>query len=569
MQGTGIAPIRSNIMNFKNENERVINYAVIEECKRVTRGHPQAIKCLEAIWNRLFKYGIEVLIDGKIAKLKQETIDHMNKQFVPWCREFMLCYYEMGVVPASVCVLPNGDKIPVIMQDQGIITVYMDPIKNRGKKFRFYKIASNKGVYNMAAPRRDKNTYIFSGYGYDPDLSGNIRSIVASAIPWVIFSNKMLSCAYKAEERNTQPDIYTEVVDPQLIGGEKSMGTSVDINMWWGDRWRANEDAQIDRIQINQQQFNVAQNLNGLYADRWNKEIGGDMMYMKTKSTLQRPRPMPITPLPVGHRVAGGIPRPQSRGDILEINYREEEVISSIFGVPRSLFNAEVRTVGGVQANSEMLVETLMAWRKRLSEAMTLMFKCIYEEEICELFENEVKEEVKKRSDRFNDTEDKSADVTDEFLDIVKNVVKHKAVQVQLPVVPYDNSEDIWNHMIRGVISYGEFVRFSKMTLGLPVSESDNNARPPWEDSNSAFSVMNSLGGGMNQQTNKKGEDTNKVKKSPKSKDDSNKRESDDEQKSSKEGKEDKEKDHKKKDEKKKRKGKEESDKGKKKRQKV
>lgn len=480
--------------NKKQEN--ILDYNTIAECRRVVMTHVHVKKCLETIYNRLFKYGLEVMIGSKQAKLKKITRDHMNKYYTTFCKEFIICYYELGIVPVSITRLPNGHDIPIVMKDLGFITVSIDYSQNKGKEFSFYKLYSKRDPQRaLPLPKLDKKTVIFSGYGHDPEINGSIYSPVSSCLPWILFNDRMFACASRAEERNTQPEIITELTSPDLLRVDRAMGTDIDVHLWYGDRDRSQADGTYDKIELNRQQFNVMEHTNRMYIENWNKMVGGNGFKMRGRGQPSKPMPMPVSPLPAGYRIASNIPHAGARSDLLNISAREEEIICSIFGVPKTLFSGEVRTTGGVVASSEMLEETLMAWRTRLSDVLTPLFKCIYKEEVCELFEGEMREQITRKKILDSDPKDTKA-LTDEIKTIMRHVMSENEVSIQFPIIPYKSVDEMWNQFLRNVISFSDFTVYSKMAQGLPVNEADRNAKAPWAEANKTL-MMEASNTGM------------------------------------------------------------------------
>lgn len=373
---------------LKSPNEILLNYGEIMLCRKIINHHPQCKKCLEALYNRLFKYDIEVKMGNKRVTLSKATKSHISKYYVKFCKEFIACYYEMGIVPVSIAQLKDGTRYPVVMKEMGYVTIFVDSKDRKGKGYRFYKLYSKTTGQRLNQIKYDKSTIIFDGYGHDPDFNGHINSPISTCIPIITFNEKIFHCAFVTAEENCRPMLITEVNDPEQYRNAHSLESNVAFELWFGDRDRQNENALLDRVRVNRVEAKMMEEYNAMYNQMWNKIFAGSGM-RTTGSSTSRPPPMPVRNIPVGQTVASNVPRAMSRNDILEINEREEEIISAIFNVPKSLFAGEQRTVGGVKASSEIFTQNLMSWSLRLTEPLTMAMKCIHMDEVCDIYEKE------------------------------------------------------------------------------------------------------------------------------------------------------------------------------------
>lgn len=522
---------------LKAPNEILLNYNEVALCHKIISHHPQCKKCLEALFNRLFKYDIEVKMGDKRVSLSKATRSHVSKHYVKFCKDFIACYYEMGIIPVSIAQRKDGTRYPVVMKEMGYISIFIDSKEKKGKSYRFYKLYSKSTGQRLSQIKYDKSTIIFDGYGHDPDFSGTINSPISTCIPIITFTEKVFVCARTTAEENCRPILITEVNDPEQYRNSHSLETNVSFEVWYGDRDRQNENALLDRVRVNRTEIGMMEQYNELYKNMWNRIYGNSGMRMSANGT-SRPPPMPVRNIPVGQTVASNVPRAISRNDILEISEREEEIISAIFNVPKTLFAGEQRTVGGVKASSEIFTQNLMSWSKRLTEPLTMAMKCIHLDEICDFYEKDFfeankidrkellkklegkpkkkskrKKEMydgedyindgnvtlsekdpsylkktapkKKLSESDNETENDSESQMNryamELYEKLESMINIDQLTVRYPVIPYENSDEVWSHYMRGIISYGDCVIYSKMISGLPITDDDANIKEPWE----------------------------------------------------------------------------------------
>lgn len=462
----------NNLRNSKSSKmivEQPLDYLTIMVCEKVTDRHPVVTMCLEAIFNNLFKYDIEIRKGKKRVKLGKNIREFLNDSCVTFSKEFIKCYDSHGVVPVSLTVTEKGNAVPIVMKELGYISVISETGRHQGKKFQFYKVTNKKTTNMYANAKPDKKTVVFSGYGRDPRGSGEIISPIAACIDKILFTENEFNCAKKVSRAQCMPAIITEVVDPELFRNSRGMGTSIDINMWYGNRNR-HEAVEQDKILYNEAEMRVMSQYNSIIQDQWMQTMGRGIS-VRGSGEAAAPPPMPMTNLPVGHKMATNIPTPQCRNDLLEIDEREQEIICSILGVPKILFNADVKAVGGVKASSEMFVDTLTEWRSRLSKVLTVIFKSVYANVISDWYTNDLEENLKKT--KINSESEIST--------MLSQIMSQDDITVHFPYLPFDSSEEIWDAFLKGVIDYPDYVIYSKMLKGIPVSDDDIDAKPPWE----------------------------------------------------------------------------------------
>lgn len=541
---------------LKSPNEVLLNYSQIALCRKIINHHPQCKKCLEALYNRLFKYDIEVKLGNKRVTLSKATKSHISKHYVKFCKDFIACYYEMGIVPVSIAQLKDGTRYPVVMKEMGYVSVYVDTKERKGKGYRFYKLYSKSTGQRLNQIKYDKSTIIFDGYGHDPDFDGSINSPISTCIPIITFAEKIFHCAFVTAEENCRPMLITEVNDPEQYRNAHSLESNVAFELWYGDRDRQNENAVLDRIRVNRVEAKMMEEYNSMYNQMWNKIFAGSGM-RTTGSSTSRPPPMQVRNIPVGQTVASNVPRAVSRNDILEISEREEEIISAIFNVPKTLFAGEQRTVGGVKASSEIFTQNLMSWSNRLTEPLTMSMKCVHMDEVCDIYEKEffranqidrekflkklngrpeqprkeaakrkrgdtiddyagiddftISEEdpshLKKTASKRNNDNSESDNEQQGETEYDNGLNKHEIdlyekldamisidqLTVRYPVLPYENADEVWQHYTRGIITYGDCVIYSKMISGLPITDEDANAKEPWQDYVKAMLVQQQM----------------------------------------------------------------------------
>jgi hypothetical protein len=515
-----------------------VRYDQIMMSRQIVEHHPVSKKCLEAIYNRLFKYGVEIKIGQKMAKIDDSTRVKFSERCKTFCIDFIKCYYEMGIVPVSIAKNKNGERYPVVMKDMGIITIAIDPVNRKGRRFQFYKLFSKSTNKMMSQPKLDKSTVIFSGYGHDPDYFGEINSLMFSAIKRVMFTEKMFSCAFLSEDLNSKPVIVTEITNPELFRSGKAMGTNIDVSLWYGNRDRKSDSIQ-DQIQVNDQELQIMEQFNRSYIQSWNSMMQGTGMTMSGMHAPTVPLPVPIRNVPPGQHVTNGTPRAQSRGDLIALDEREEEILSSLYSVPKTLFSGETRTVGGTQVSSEMFAESIMGWRGRLSVVLTQIFKCIYTDKLCDIYEDELKTELQKKDQAIKDMQKELEDngTQGDMEDLMRKIIREKEILVGFPVIPYENVDELWKMYLRGVLPYTDFIVYAKMSAGLTITDEDREAKEPWKQ---MFNMM-LLSQGMDPeqqmlfqgrfapqgaQGEKKDKKKNKEKKEPKEKKDKKRKES-------------------------------------------
>lgn len=310
-----------------NSNERDVDVNTWHMCKDVHHNNHIASTCRSMSIDSIFQYGIKFYWKGQKIKLSREFEAIVAKYWY----NFGVSSYDyictLGLVPVRLSKIPGTqDRVPVVVA--GImgydfrITVRVDH-KTGLKVFQFYRLRNKKNG-QIIQPTLDRKVTIMSDFGYDPDETGKLTSIVASILVNNYFLNRIRYFTLRAENNRSDPTIFTEV--PENVAPVKPS----DYYDFYGDRDRAGSEAQ-GRYQLNVQEIIQAhenQKMIQEYNDTENGE-SGDQLYKKQ----QRGN---IYTLPIGHRVARH-DLPESRNDWNELNRHEENIIASAYQVPRSL----------------------------------------------------------------------------------------------------------------------------------------------------------------------------------------------------------------------------------------
>jgi len=446
--------------SFK-DGEYVINEKLVNLIKEVYKSQPECSLCMETLWNYIFQHGIEICKGGKPISPdpRQKTL---LKYFMSYCKEFMKCYFILGIVPTCAGLSPTGETIPTIPEDDGFMTVRYS-IQERRKIYTWYRRTQKNGKAAQTQIR-DKDVFFFSYYGHDPDVYGIIDSpLIAPLKKNLTMTDFFNKCAIGAEAINSAPRIVTEIMQDKPTADPFHI--NFDAGVLYADRDR-HKNREEDRIMVNQAEFQAMAQANAEYEraviemvtgskDTAAKKRFGASMYYPT-----------IGPnLPVNHRVAN-VPRPAVRHDLLQLNIWSEEKIYALFGVPPVLFKGDIRTVGGVQAGIDLMEKTTTQWRDRLSQVMTELYRCFYIDEICDELHPEFKS-------RFPDGYSKED---------YASFVKENEITLGFPTTPKESYKDMFLKHLMGIMSYPEFVVLSKRLADMPISPEDYTRKPPWDE---------------------------------------------------------------------------------------
>jgi hypothetical protein len=339
--------------------EVTLDYKAIEECEQFTTKNPWSAMCKRAIWDRLLQYNFEFRRGNKRIRPKKKYVRRVNIALHDACKEIMTSLINYGVVPVSLKHTDGGIPVPKIPRGEGFIKTMEDPIRDV-QVFKYYRINNGQGG---TVEKFDKKVKVFIDKGYEPDKKGKIRSIIATALDDIRTSTQLKELAMQAEERNCLPE---KVIEPTSLSQ-----TETEVNvMKLGDRIsikKKQEDmktltkAEAEAVRYQEQE--VARVYSQMYAaSGYNPGVGPG-----------------YKPIPSAYRLVHQV-TPKPRGDLLEFMKMNQDTVCSLYGVPKSILtdSGSRSAYSGVQANIDTFNNTILSWRKKLSDILTEIFQHIY-----------------------------------------------------------------------------------------------------------------------------------------------------------------------------------------------
>ena len=202
---------KKNTKNMNSIEERALDSYVGSTCWSVMENTPTVNMCRRTLFSNLFKNGFELTTLGKEKKNSdKEFLEHsMNNGWMEFAYDFISYVLAIGVVPVQINKSKDGTYIPCVVPWLGTenntvrLTTFL---KNNKQCFKVYSTDKN-------AVEEMKNVVVFDGFGYNPDLNGDLKSVIKTIIPIVGTIELLTTNMLTAEKKRANPPIITETVD--------------------------------------------------------------------------------------------------------------------------------------------------------------------------------------------------------------------------------------------------------------------------------------------------------------------------------------------------------------------
>lgn len=425
-------------------DERPLDAYTGSTCWSIMENTPTINMCRRTLFSNLFKNGFELTTIGKEKKnSEKEFLQHsMNNGWMEFAYDFISYVLAIGVVPVQINDNKDGSFTPSVVPWLGQhnnalrMTTFL---KNNKQQFKVYS-TSESVVKEM------ENVVVFDGFGYNPDLSGTIKSTISTLIPIVgtieILTTNMLT----AEKIRTNPPIMTETVETKTTAPAEGVEFDHYCN---ADMLEATAENTFFRDETSIAQLN---NQKKIYMDYFNPKSADPENEQKQKLLDA------VLPLPLGQKI-GRQQMPESRSDyILIIDHLKDEMFNSL-GVPRSMF-----LTTGIGKNSDnalrLFMDTVLWWREHLTKKFSIIYQMIYGDD-------EIKNILGKRR--------RKTEVSDNELFLLKS--KYSTI-VTLPVQT-TSDEKLKMLYDEGVISYETYAKNLLLNNNLSLYDFDGSEPAP------------------------------------------------------------------------------------------
>lgn len=394
--------------------------------------------CRKTMLEMLFKEEIKFTMGGEdiytseITPIFREII---RGYYMPFLQD---CYDEMmilGIAIVKIIKGPTGDLVPSIISSDVLGKIYELRIytnyETGAPVYKIYKLVDKKTGQPLANPKEDKRAFIFNSMLKGPSIHGGIQSPLSALIPTQVQFDLMMQCNMLADYNLSDPTILTET---QPNASNLSAVESA-TPMYAVDDPIA--DLQGVREQDTANKTHVLSHINS-------QMNSPDIWYPDGTFRLKKHIHNNVVAIPIGHKVAHNIPRPDRRNDLESRIKSYQNDVCITYGIDRGFLLQEnsFKTAGAAETLQVRLRMTLISWSAHLSEIMTSTLRCIYYEDECNYLYGKLKSQNKSLS-------------IEELIGKAKTLAD---VQAILPIAPDINLNDSIMLYDRGVISWEEFV---------------------------------------------------------------------------------------------------------------
>jgi len=347
----------------------------------------------------------------------------LDDYWTPFIGDCIDSILVVGVVPWVVARGGKKEPVPRVMK-RG--TYRLAVVHERDEHVRV-KAYAKKAMGEDGG----SDVFVLDGFGYTPDLRGNLRSPLAVIFRLLAFETRMMDCTVLAESIRCNPVTVT-----QQRRGEKTHEDPEFLLCADASLHEAQEDDRYERNKRNAE--NAA-----LQTELYRTAIGGDIA-----------APLPtFFPVDDGREIVQQT-LPAVRGDFVSIIKMVQEQVCAVLSVPRGL----LITDNAVKTDTENLrfhfQRTKGWWAQQLQRGLTTVYYAIYgKRDAKELVKNPDLEQV---GELFNQT----------------------AVRVDIPQAIQASPDFLWMCYERGVVSWTEFVTNTRGMIGLPTERFPHETDP-------------------------------------------------------------------------------------------
>ena len=426
----------------------VINPRAIQTLRQLHfQSHWPAL-CRKTMLEMLFKEELKFTLDKKDVYTSEVTPlfrELLRGYYIPFLQD---CYDELmiaGIAVVKIIKGPTGDLIPEVVSSEifgKFFEVRIFASYETGQPiYKVFKLVSKKTGHALPQPKEDKSAFVFNTLLKGPTIEGILQSPLAALSQVQIQYDLMLQCNMLADYNLSDPTILTETQPNASNLSAVESGTP----MYAPDDPLA--DLQGVREQDSANRAHVLAHIN-MQVD------APGIWFPDGKLTLKKHIHNNVVAVPIGHKIAHGMPQPQMRRDLEQRVRNYENSVCAAYGIDRGFLVQEssFKTAGASETLESRIRMTLILWSARLSEIMTSTLRCIYYNDDC----NYLFGKLKSQSDG-----NQSIEV---LLDKAKQLAD---VQAILPVTPDIDLNELTILYDRGVITWEEYVIQSRTMKGL------------------------------------------------------------------------------------------------------
>jgi len=400
-------------MTKRMDHGVILNRDEIRHTSAFLRKAPVIYTCRNMIHHHLFSNGI--IFSHRRGKIKPDPHmqEIMTDFWLPFCKDMVDAILSMGVVVVRILQMDDGLRVPVVLEPN-CCTVKMS-----------YQMGVREYLVMDDQQNEVPDTLVLDIFGFSPTMEGRLTSIVCNLLPQVRYINMLRGTCLSMEQKRTSPVIMAETVDTKTDTVE---GISYDYYAD-GDMQDTSDNNKFMRNKSAVQQLQQQQIL-------YDNFFSDGCMPSKGSSTLDN-----VVTLPLGHRIVN-MPTQTGRGDLCAQVKSHDDVVCAVMGVPRSLVMSDTPHKTDSEGTHQTFQKTVMFWKTNIQAACERVYNIIYAES------------VKKQLMQAMGKKRKRADVEDVYA-----LKKRMQVEISFPISPFIDSDQLYTHYQRGVLSWDKYVQ--------------------------------------------------------------------------------------------------------------
>lgn len=411
-------------------NEKRIDQNEMNIVYRYFWNIPTIQMCRNMIRQHLFCNGIE--FKGKSGANANNFSQHIMEDFwLPFCEDALDSAITYGFVVWRTKKI--GDTIvPIVcLKDTYSITV----TENDGTLE--YKVYDKKEKNNQIL----KGAYVYDEFGYRPEISGNLMSMLHTLIPDIQYYFTMLNCLVQLEKKRIRPPILTQI---QSRGNGTNTGEAEGIDYDFyadADIADAEEESKYKRNRQAVEALKAQQRLYDEFFDVTVEDEGVD-----APSILDQ-----MVPIPSGQTIAS-YPLQQGRGDLPNILKQLQDTICGVLGVPKSMIMSDTPHKSDAVGTHQMFQTTIVWWKRQISEMCQMIYNIINAKELS----GQVGDKLANRSSK--------SDSKDIYL-----MTKKMSSRITFPTTPFTTNEELYQLYTQGVIDWATYCTYISRNTSIPM----------------------------------------------------------------------------------------------------
>ncbi|MAD25917.1 MAG: hypothetical protein CMO44_17280 [Verrucomicrobiales bacterium] len=410
------------------EYRSIISASKIKSLRSLYFNNTFVFICRNLIHSKIFENGLCLRSSqAKNCKNNPLTDQLMNNHWLPFARDIIDSIVCIGLVAIRYKEV-SGDMIPYVPQ-AGTYEIHVVTDAEGKARYEFF---SNDKPINIENPT--ENAFVLNGFGYDPERNGRLNSTIQALYPTIEFMSALHDYALQAEKIRSNPPIIMQKKAENNTQAQEGLhfdhfvdGDSVKVSI---HNQYTRDSADIKQLQNQQQLF-----LNAIRGAE-------DGESNNSETALKN-----MVPLPNQYSV-GTTLEPSSRTDFVSILRLNQETICALIGVPRSMIINDSVTRADIQGSHDVFRQTLIFWKKTISNTLSKVYYMIYEQ-----YERERIASSSKRRKVSN----------------LNDFVKSSLVRIEIPTVPYVSNNELRSLYLHGVISWKYYGEYMLRNASLPV----------------------------------------------------------------------------------------------------